>query len=171
MKTHAHKCMGAIGFISSAGKKKTTDIGSHTKVVCECILISTGYLPLEGTVTVERAGPHGLQREVRSLLTLISHALGQNEMHSSFLHVLIHSQMKNCVQGVIQHHIKRCVWTQVWLLAHLCCKAPYAGLWVNTHRNKNGKHTVTYIFNYLKKKVCVFETKTKIPHAFTKLNP
>lgn len=47
--------------------------------------------------------PHGPQREVRSLFTLISHALGQNNKHSSSLHMLMHCQMKNCVQDIILH--------------------------------------------------------------------
>lgn len=92
MTTQARKCIGAIGSTSSAEKV--------TLVVTPKWFVNALPSPW-GICRVSR--PHGPQREVRSLFTLISHALGQNNKHSSSLHMLMHSQMKNRVQVIILH--------------------------------------------------------------------
>ncbi len=101
IKTQAQHCIGAITSTSSAEKK--WHWWSHQSGLWV-------HRHLHGPSTSVRhsdcqvSRPHGPHREVRSLLTHISCALGQNNKHCSSLHMPTHSQMKNCApEDIILH--------------------------------------------------------------------
>lgn len=69
---------------------------------------------LHGPSTAVRHGDcrvsrsHGPKREVGSLFTLVSHALGQNNKHSSYLHMPVHSQDEELC-SMLHNKMKHCV--------------------------------------------------------------